>query len=65
MLCIRQFFPFSCYFPSFRSKDLPQYPVLRCPQPLLFPLCEILSDKPTEDNRQNYTSVYCNLYIFG
>ena len=65
MLRIIQFFPSSCYFPSFKSKVLPQHPVLRRPQTLLFPLCETLSDKPIKDNRQNYTSVYRNLYIFG
>ena len=62
MLCIIQFFPFSCYFLPFRSKDLPQHPVLRCPQPLLFLPCETLSDKPIEDNRQNYTSVFLLLH---
>jgi hypothetical protein len=65
MLHIMQFFPPSCYFPPFTSKNLPCHPALRHPQPLLFPLCETLSDTPIKDNRQNYTSVYCNLYIFG
>ena len=65
MLQILQIFPFSCYFPPFRPKDLPRNPVLRCPQPLFFPLYDRLSDTPIKYNGQNYTSAHFNLYISG
>ena len=42
-----------------------QYPVLQHPHPTLFPHCERPSFTPIQNNRQNYSSVYLNLYIFG
>jgi hypothetical protein len=42
-----------------------RHPILRHPQPTFLPQCQRLSCTPTQNNRQNYSSVYLNLQIFG
>jgi hypothetical protein len=43
----------------------PQRPILKQLQPTFLPQCERPSFTPIPVNRQNYNSVYLNLYIFG
>ena len=42
----------------------PQNPILKHPQPTFLPQCEWPSFTPIQNNKQNYNSVYLNLYIF-
>jgi len=35
------------------------------PQPTFLPQCERPSFTPIQNNRQNYSSVYLNIFIFG
>jgi hypothetical protein len=39
--------------------------ILKHPQPTFLPQCKQRSFTPTQNNRQNYSSVRLNLYIFG
>jgi hypothetical protein len=48
-----------------RPKYPPQHPILEHPQPMFLPQCERPSLTPLQNNRQNYSSVYLNLCIFG
>jgi len=48
-----------------RPKYSPQHPVLKHPQPTFPPQCERPSFTPIQNKRQNYSSVYLNLQIFG
>jgi hypothetical protein len=52
-----------CYLIPLRSK-YSQYPIFKHPQPTFLPLCERPSFTPIQNNKQNYSSVYLNLYIF-
>ena len=47
------------------SKQLPQHPLLEHHQPTFLPQYERPSFTPIQNDRQNYISVYFNLYIFG
>ena len=56
------------YTPNFNfiplgPKYSSQHPILKHPQPTLLPQCERRSFTPLQDNRQNYSSVYLNLYL--
>jgi len=42
-----------------------QHPILKHPLPTFLPQCEAQSFTPIQNNRQNYSSIYFNLYIFG
>jgi hypothetical protein len=42
----------------------PQHFILKHPQPTFLPQCERPTSTPIQINRQNYSSVYLNLYIF-
>jgi len=46
------------------SKYSPQHPILKHPQPIFLSQCEWPSFTPIQNNRQNYSSAYHNLYIF-
>ena len=46
-------------------KYSPQHPLLKHPQPTFLPQCEGPSFTPIQNNRQNYSSIYLNFYIFG
>jgi len=48
-----------------RSKYSPQHHVLKHPQLPFLPQCQRPSFTPIQNNRQNYSSIYFNLYIFG
>jgi len=58
-------FSTSFYLVPLRSKYLFQHPILTQPQPMFLPQCERPSFAPIQNNRQNYSSVYPNLYILG
>ena len=49
----------------YRPKYSPQHPILKHPQPTFLPQCERPNFTPIQNNMQNYSSVYLNLYIFG
>ena len=59
---LRSFLHSPCYLAPLWLKCSPQHPILKHPQPTLLPQCEQPHFKPTQ-NRQNYTSVYLNLYF--
>ena len=52
------------YLIPLRPKYLPQHPILEHSQPMFLPHCDRPSFIPTQ-NRENYSSVYLNLHIFG
>jgi len=52
------------YLIPLRPKYLPQHPILEHSQPTFLPHCDRPSFIPTQ-NRENYSSVYLNLHIFG
>ena len=60
-LLIRQFSPLPCYLVPLRPKYFPQHPTLKHPQPAFLPQCQRPSFTPTQNNRQNYSSVYLSL----
>ena len=64
-LQLRSFFPIPCYLVPLRPKYLPQHPTLRYPQTTFLHQRERPCFTPTQNNRQNYSSVHLNLYIFG
>ena len=55
----------SCYLVPLRLKYSPQHPILKHPQPTFLPQCQRPSITPIQNNRQNYSAIYLNLYIFG
>jgi hypothetical protein len=55
----------SRYLIPLRPTYSPQYPSLRHPQPTFLSQCVRPCFTPIQNNRQNYSSVYLNLYIFG
>jgi len=63
-LLITQFSPLPCHLVPLRLKYSPQHPILKHPLPTLLPQCEQPCSTPTQNNRQNYISVYFNLFIF-
>ena len=62
---IMQFYPLCCYFVPIRTKYSPQHPILKHHQPTLLPHCGWPSLTPIKNKRQNYSSVYLDLYVFG
>ena len=64
-ILILQFSLLPCYLVPLRPKYSPRHPILKHSQPTFFPQCEWPSFTPIKNNRQNYSSVYLNLYIFG
>ena len=56
------FSPLPCYVDHLRPK---YFPIPKHPQPTFLPQCERPSLTPIQNNRQNYSSVYLQLYIFG
>ena len=58
------FLHYPCYLFPLRPNYSPQHPILKHPQPTIFPQYERPSFTPTQNNRQNYISVYLNLLIF-
>ena len=59
-LLIMQFPPLPCHLVSPRPKYSPQHPILKYPQPTFLPQCQRPSFTPTQNKRQNYSSVYLN-----
>ena len=59
------FTPLLHYLVSLRAKYLPQHPILQHAQATSLPLYERPSFTPIQNKRQNYNSVYLDLYIFG
>jgi hypothetical protein len=64
-LLIMQFPPLSFYFVPLRPKYSSQQLILKHPQPTFLHQCERSSFTPIQNNAENYSSVYLNLYIFG
>jgi hypothetical protein len=64
-LLIMRLSQFPCKFVPLRPKYSPLPPILKHPRPKFLPQCERPSFTPIQNNRQNYSSVYLNLYIFG
>jgi hypothetical protein len=57
--------PFPRYLVPPRSKYSPQYHVPKYPLLLFLPQCQRPSFTPIQNNRQDYSSIYLDLYIFG
>ena len=55
----------SCYLVPLRLKDLFQHLIHTYFQPIFLPQLERPSVTLTQKNRQNYSSVYSELYVFG
>jgi hypothetical protein len=64
-LFVMWFSPLSCYLIPLRPKYFPQQPVLKHPQLMFIPQYEWPSFKTIQNNRENYSSLYINVYIFG
>ena len=65
-LVIMQHSPLPCYLVPLRSKySSPQHPIFKHHQPIFLPRCERPIFTPIQNNKQNYSSVYFYLYIFG
>jgi len=56
------FFPLPCYLVPLRPKYSPEHTIHRHPLPTFLPQCEQLCFTSIQNNRQNYRSVYPNLY---
>ena len=54
-----------CYLIPLRPKYSPQHPILKEPEPTFLPQYERPSSSSIQNNRQTFSSVYLNLYIFG
>ena len=54
-----------CSFLHYRPKYIPQHLILKHPRPTFLPQCEWPSFTPIQNKRQNYSSVYLNLFIAG
>jgi hypothetical protein len=63
-LFIMQFSPFSCHLISLRSKYPPKYPVFRQSQSMFLPQCQRPSFTPIQNQKQNYSLVYSDFYVF-
>jgi hypothetical protein len=59
-----KFPPLPCYLDPPRPKYSPQHPVIKHPHPTFHPQCKRPSFKKYK-NRQNYTSAYLNICVFG
>jgi hypothetical protein len=59
-----QFSPASFHFISHWSKYSPQCPVLKHPHSMFLPQSQIPSFTPIQKNRQTYSFVYSNFYVF-
>ena len=57
--------PFFYYLIALRPKYLPQGPILDHTQPMFLRQCERPIFTPTQNNRQNYSSVYFSSSYFG
>jgi hypothetical protein len=55
----------TCYLVPLRPEYPPQHPILEHPQPTFLTQCERPGLTPKKNKRQNYSSVYLNLYIVG
>ena len=55
--------PLPCYLVPLRPKYSPLHPILKHSQPTFLPQCERPNFTVIQNNRQNYSSVYLNLYI--
>jgi len=55
----------SRYFVHSKPKYLPQHTIFGHSQPLFLPQCQRPWLTPIRNNRQNYSSIYLDLYIFG
>ena len=53
----------SLYHKPLRTEHLPQHPLLKHPQPTFLPQCQKPNLTPSQNNGQNYSSVYLDLYI--
>jgi len=60
-LCSLLHFPLSLFLLAQIYR--PQYPVLEHPQPMFLPQFHRPTFTPTQNDRQNYSSVYFNRYI--
>jgi len=58
-----QFSLLPCYLVAIKPK-YSQRPIIKHPQPTFVPQCERPCFTPIQNNGQNYSSVYLNLYIF-
>ena len=54
-----------CYLVPLSPIYSPQHPILKHPQPTFLPQCERPRFTPIQNNRQNYSAIYLNFYIFG
>jgi hypothetical protein len=59
-----QFSPTSCHFITIRSKYSPQHSVLKHLRSTFPSQCQRPSFIPIQNDRQNYSFVYLNLYVF-
>ena len=63
-LLVMQSSPLSCHLVPLMPKYLLQHPILEHIHPMFLPQWEKPSFIPIQ-NKQNYSSEYCDLYIFG
>jgi hypothetical protein len=63
IICSCFHFPFTSS--HLRPKCSPQNPILKHPQPTFLTQCELPSFTPIQNKRQNFISVYLDLYVFG
>ena len=56
--------PLPCYLVPLMPKYSPQHSVIIHPQPTFLPQCERPSFTPIKSNRQNYSSIFLNLYFW-
>ena len=64
-LLIMYFSPLPCYFVPLSPYILLSTLFSKHPKPTFLPQCERPSFTPIQNNKQNYGSLYLNLYIFG
>ena len=63
-LLIMSFSSVPCYLVTLRPKYSPQLPILKQPQLTSLPQCERPGFTRIQNNRQNYSCVYLNFYVF-
>jgi len=63
LLC--SFLHYPCYFVPLRPKYSPQHPILKHPQPTFLSQYKRPRVIPIRNNRQNYSAMYLNFYVFG
>ena len=59
------FSPLPYYLVPLRPKYSPQQTIIKPPEPTFLPQCERPSFTPIQNNRQNYSFMCFNLYMFG